>query len=88
MPGHASYARRMTMLTGYVSSTPECDELLPCEGPGGGPPVGAGIDPNVTESSCPRFVPTDAGYSIVDYYTPTSASNWTHPNFLPGQPCL
>lgn len=60
---------------------PECDELLPCEGPGGGPPVGAGIDPNVTESSCPRFVPTDAGYSIVDYYTPTSASNWTHPNF-------
>jgi hypothetical protein len=58
---------------------PECEELLGCEAPGGAELFDA-LDPNSTKS-CARFVPTSAGYSIIDYYTPTSTSNWTHPNF-------
>ena len=31
MPGHASYARRMTMLTGYVSSTRNATSFSPAK---------------------------------------------------------
>ena len=72
---------------------PECEELLDCETLGGAekPP-----EINATTFGCPRFVPADNAYSILDYYTPTAQRNWSNLTWdpmvggraLPSTPCI
>lgn len=63
---------------------PECDELLGCETAGG-----ANVEPGVNQTAegvaCSRFTPhPEKPYSIIDYYAPLPASNWSNPNASDG----
>lgn len=59
---------------------PECDELLDCELVGGAEK----FVPNATGPTCTRFAPHPiTGYSIIDYYSPSEATNWSNTSLVP-----